>query len=217
MFGYAHVPDFKKHQRKIDARKLPDGAERNAQADAIAGRLQAAGYRRIGLDHFALPGDAMAVAAAEGRLRRNFQGYTTDPGDALIGLGASAIGRLTGGYVQNESVLRDYLLAIGEGRLATARGIALSDEDQLRAALIERIMCDFRVDIDAVCRSRGRTRDQVADAFPALDRLELDGIIRREHGVIEIEPDARALVRAVAATFDAYRSPAPKRQHSLAL
>jgi oxygen-independent coproporphyrinogen III oxidase len=217
VFGYAHVPDFKKHQRKIDARQLPDGAARAAQAEAIADRLQAAGYRRIGMDHFALAGDAMAMAAAAGRLHRNFQGYTTDPAETLIGVGASAIGRLTGGYVQNESVLRAYVAAIGDGRLATAKGIALSEEDRLRAALIERIMCDFRVDIDAVCLSRGRTREHVADAFPALDHLEVEGIIRREHGIVEIEPEARALVRAVAASFDSYRAPSPRRQHSLAL
>ena len=192
VFGYAHVPEFKKHQRKIDVRQLPDGAARAAQAEAIANRLEAAGYRAIGMDHFALPGDAMAVAASEGRLHRNFQGYTTDPADVLIGLGASAIGRLDGGYVQNETVLRSYVAAIGEGRLATAKGVALTEDDKLRAVLIERIMCDFRVDIDAICGSRGCTRAKVADAFPGLDRLEVDGIIRRERGIIEVEPKARA-------------------------
>ena len=217
VFGYAHVPDFKKHQRKIDTRQLPDGSARAAQAEAIADRLEVAGYRRIGLDHFALAGDAMAVAADHGRLRRNFQGYTTDPADTLIGIGASAIGRLARGYVQNEAVLRTYMAAIGEGRLATVKGLALTDEDRLRGALIERLMCDFRVDIDAVCRSRGRTRDHVADVFPALDRLALDGIIRLERGIIEVEPEARALVRAVAAAFDFYRAPSPTRRHSLAL
>jgi len=87
----------------------------------------------------------------------------------------------------------------------------------LRAVLIERIMCDFRVDIDAICGSRGCTRAKVADAFPGLDRLEVDGIIRRERGIIEVEPKARALVRAVAAAFDAHRAPSPKRRYSLAL
>jgi len=217
VFGYAHVPDFKKHQRRIDAGDLPDGAARTAQAEAIAGRLEAAGYHRIGLDHFALAGDTMAIAAAEGGLRRNFQGYTTDPADVLIGLGASAIGCLADGYVQNETALRAYMAAIADGRLGTVRGLALSEEDRLRGALIERLMCDFRVDIDEICRSRGRTRDHVADAFPALDRLALDGIIRQERGVIEVEPEARALVRAVAATFDAYRANSSKRQHSRAV
>jgi oxygen-independent coproporphyrinogen-3 oxidase len=217
VFGYAHVPDFKKHQRRIDPRQLPDGAARAAQAEAIAAQLEAAGYRRIGLDHFALPGDAMAIAAAGGRLHRNFQGYTTDSADTLIGVGASAISQLAGGYAQNEAALRPYMTAIGEGRLATVKGVALSEEDRLRGALIERLMCDFRVDLDAVCRSRRRTRDHVADAFPALDSLERDGVIRQERGVIEVEPEARALVRAVAASFDNYRSLSSGRRHSRAV
>ena len=108
VFGYAHVPGFKRHQRKIDEAALPDGPARGAQADAIAEVLEAAGYRRIGLDHFALPGDEMAAAAGSGSLHRNFQGYTTDAADLLIGLGASAIGRLPQGYVQNAAVTRDY-------------------------------------------------------------------------------------------------------------
>ena len=106
VFGYAHVPGFKKHQRKIDAATLPDGAARNAQAEAIGDALIEAGYRRIGIDHYARADDSLAVAQAEGRLHRNFQGYTTDPADLLIGLGASAIGHLPQGYVQNDPIVR---------------------------------------------------------------------------------------------------------------
>ncbi len=216
VFGYAHVPSFKKHQRRIDAATLPAGPGRHRQAEAIAGQLLAAGYRQIGLDHFALPTDAMATAADEGHLHRNFQGYTTDPAVALIGLGASAIGKLPQGYVQNEVVTRTYLSAIDEGRLATARGFALAGDDRLRAALIERVMCDFRVDIDAVCRGHGVTADRVADAWPELDRLAAEGAIRRDGSVVEVAPDARALVRVVAASFDAYRKTSA-RPHSPAL
>ena len=151
VFGYAHVPGFKRHQRKIDEAALPDGPARGAQADAITEVLESAGYRRIGLDHFALPGDEMAAAAGSGSLHRNFQGYTTDAADVLIGLGASAIGRLPQGYVQNAAVTRDYLAALAAGRLATVRGFALAPDDRLRAALIERLMCDFRVDVAEIC------------------------------------------------------------------
>jgi oxygen-independent coproporphyrinogen-3 oxidase len=217
VFGYAHVPDFKRHQRRIDPATLPDGAARAAQAEAIAARLVDAGYEPIGMDHFALPGDGLAVAAAAGRLHRNFQGYTTDPADVLIGIGASAIGRLDGGYVQNETSLQAYMAAIAAGRLAAAKGVALGREDRLRAALIERIMCDFRVDIDAVCARFGGRRDDVADAFPALDRLAAEGIVRRERGFVEVTPGARALVRAVAAAFDGYRRRQEQRRHSPAL
>ena len=213
VFGYAHVPAFKRHQRKIDAATLAPGSERHAQAEAIADRLQAAGYVRIGIDHFALPGDPMAVAQAEGRLHRNFQGYTTDAADALIGLGASAIGRLPQGYVQNEVLIGRYVEAVGNGRLATIRGFALDEEDRLRAELIERLMCDFRVDIDAVCRSHAQPPDRVADSRRQLDRLAADGLIRQIGGVVEVEHEARSLVRAVAASFDAYL-PRSTRTHS---
>ena len=108
VFGYAHVPGFKKHQRKIEETALPDSLERHHQSEAIADALAQAGYVRIGLDHFALPGDRMAVALREGTLRRNFQGYTTDSSNILLGFGASAIGRLPQGYVQNEVGTRTY-------------------------------------------------------------------------------------------------------------
>ena len=206
VFGYAHVPSFKRHQRKIDEATLPTGAERSAQAEAIAAELEGLGYRRIGLDHFARPEDAMARAADSGRLHRNFQGYTTDDADVLIGLGASAIGRLPQGFVQNSAVTRDYQAAISAGRLATVRGCALGPDDRLRGALIERLMCDFRVDVAAVCRRHGKDAGAVADAIPALDRLAADGILRRDGWLVEMAPEARSLVRVAAAAFDAYRA-----------
>ncbi|MCB1498309.1 MAG: oxygen-independent coproporphyrinogen III oxidase [Bauldia sp.] len=205
VFGYAHVPGFKRHQRKIDTGTLPDGSERNAQADAIAAEIEAAGYKRIGLDHFALPDDAMATAAASGELHRNFQGYTTDAADILIGLGASAIGHLPQGYVQNAPVTRDYCAAIDRGGLATVRGFALGGDDRLRADLIERLMCDYRVDLADICSRHGTGVEAIADALPALDRLAADGVLRREGGVVEMADDARTLVRVAAAAFDAYR------------
>ncbi len=206
VFGYAHVPGFKRHQRKIDEAALPGGEARGAQADAITEVLEAAGYHRIGLDHFALPLDEMALAERSGDLRRNFQGYTTDAAEALIGLGASAIGRLPQGYIQNAPGTRDYLAALAAGRLATVRGIALSADDRLRAALIERLMCDFRVDVAEICGRHGEPAEAVADAIPALDRLAADGILRRDGMVVEMAPEARNLVRVAAAAFDAYRA-----------
>jgi oxygen-independent coproporphyrinogen-3 oxidase len=216
VFGYAHVPAFKKHQRKIDAATLPDGAERNTQAEAICDTLVAAGFRRIGIDHYARADDSLVVAEAEGRLHRNFQGYTTDAADVLIGFGASAIGKLPQGYVQNDPVVRSYSAAIAGGDLATVKGYALSADDRLRADLIERLMCDFRVDIDAVCRRHHQPTDRVSDAFPALDQLAADGIVRRNGGVIEVRPEARSLVRAAAASFDSYLHQST-RTHSPAL
>lgn len=190
VFGYAHVPSFKPHQRKIDEAALPGAAERHEQAQAIAAALTAAGYRQIGLDHFALPGDSLSSAAEDGTLHRNFQGYTTDPCKMLLGLGASAIGRLPQGFVQNARRIPDYERRIAGGELATARGCRIGEEDARRGAVIEDLMCNYRAEVGGI------------DA--ALARLEADGLIRRSGNLIEIAEEARPLVRTVAAAFDAY-------------
>ena len=169
VFGYAHVPSFKKHQRKIDAAALPGGAgtelprprpSRRGSKRPATGASASTTTRSADRPHGDRPGRAA-------RLHRNFQGYTTDAAPTLIGLGASAIGRLPQGYVQNEPTVRAYAAAIGAGRLATCKGFALTLEDRLRGDLIERLMCDFRVDVDAVCRRHHQPVDRVADAFPA--------------------------------------------------
>lgn len=204
VFGYAHVPTFKKHQRKIDEAALADSAGRLAQADAIANALVNAGYRRIGFDHFALPNDTMSQAQTAGRLHRNFQGYTADSSDILIGFGASAIGRLTQGYVQNEVSLPGYATRIASGRLATVRGHALTQEDRLRAEIIERLMCDLRVDLDDICRNHGVPADCLMQAKPRLDELAAERLIQIEESAVSVAEDARILVRSVASAFDAY-------------
>jgi oxygen-independent coproporphyrinogen-3 oxidase len=204
VFGYAHVPAVKKRQRHIDVATLPDGSTRQAQAKAITGTLVAAGYRRIGLDHYALPDDALEIAHAEGRLRRNFQGYTTDPSDMLLGLGASAIGRMQRGYVQNEHGLRAYAERVGRSELATARGYELTLGDRLRSELIERLMCDFSVDVGQVCRAHGWDAGALLASLPKLRTLALDGLVQRDGDVLSIPDGARALVRNVAAAFDVH-------------
>ena len=203
-FGYAHVPSFKKHQRHIDEAVLPDGAARRAQAEAIAGMLAGAGYRRIGLDHYARPDDTLGLAQADGTLRRNFQGYTTDPSDALIGFGASAIGQMPQGYIQNETALRPYAERIARGELACVKGYALTEDDRLRATLIERVMCDFSVDVGQACRAHARGPNEFLRSLGRLRTLEADGLVRLEGEVLSIPDDARNFVRSVAATFDAY-------------
>lgn len=195
VFGYAHVPGFKLHQRKIDPAALPGGDERLAQSQAIAGALLEAGYVAIGLDHFATPDDPLAIAAERGQLHRNFQGYTTDPCETLLGFGASAIGRLPGGFVQNSVLIPDYQKRVGQGLLATAKQCPVNADDRRRAAVIERIMCDYRVDLTGA--------EELADES-RLAPLVQDGLIRRRGEVIEVLPEARPLVRAVAAAFDAY-------------
>jgi len=204
VFGYAHVPQFKKHQRKIDEATLADGSGRMAQADAIAGVLAGAGYRRIGFDHFALPDDPLSRARTNGRLRRNFQGYTTDLADVLIGLGASAIGRLPQGYVQNEVALRGYAEHIARGEFATVKGYALTADDRLRADIIERLMCEFRVDLGEVCHKHGQSADFLLSGNDELWGLAASGLVRIEGMVVAIAEDAPFLVRKAASTFDAY-------------
>lgn len=204
VFGYAHVPAFKKHQRQIEGANLPDGRARRAQAEAIAETLIAAGYRRIGLDHYALPDDALEIAQAEGRLRRNFQGYTTDPCDSLIGLGASAIGRVAQGYVQNAPALRAYAERVGRGELPTVKGYALTPDDRLRADLIERIMCDFAVDVGQVCRAHGRNPKAFLATLTRLPTLAIDGLVRWDGDLLVIPAEARIFVRNVAAAFDGH-------------
>jgi oxygen-independent coproporphyrinogen-3 oxidase len=145
LFGYAHVPWMKRHQKLIAEETLPDSNERFAQSRAAAEVFVGAGYRHIGLDHFARIGDPLAERQREGRLHRNFQGYTTDETANLIAFGPSAIGALPGGFVQNAPQMIAYRDAIMAGRPATARGRAVTAEDRLRGRIIERLMCDLRV------------------------------------------------------------------------
>lgn len=206
VFGYAHVPSFKKHQRLIDEAALPDAAARHQQAEAIAETLEAGGYRRIGLDHFALPEDDLAQAADAGLLRRNFQGYTTDNCDALIGFGASSIGRLAEGYAQNATPPGVYAREVMAGRLPTAKGYRLTTEDRLRAHVIERLMCDFAADVAAISVFHGFERDMLLRGNAALHALTEDGIAKITDGVVRVDASKRFLIRAVAAAFDAYLS-----------
>lgn len=216
IFGYAHVPEFKKHQRRIAAADLPDGGARHEQAEAMARSLVAAGYVSIGLDHFARPEDPMARALSEGRLHRNFQGYTTDPCEALIGFGASAIGRLPQGYVQNEVVIGRYAERIAASALPTARGYRLTPEDRLRAELIERVMCDLSVDIDAVCARHPVDAGVLAPSRCALELLAQEGVVDFDGSRVLLPEDARLLVRKVASVFDAHLDQA-SRQFSRAV
>lgn len=215
VFGYAHIPSFKKHQRLIDENALGDAAERHAQAEAIAETLVRSGYHRIGLDHFALPDDALTVAAANGTLHRNFQGYTTDSCETLIGFGASAIGKSRHGYVQNDVAIGRYAQAVASGQLSTVKGYRLTAEDRLRAEVIERVMCDFHVDLRTLCNRHGFGVDMLVRENSRLKRLLDDGIVALDSDVLSVRREERFVVRAVAACFDAYLDDAG-RTHSKA-
>jgi oxygen-independent coproporphyrinogen-3 oxidase len=216
LFGYAHVPWFKKHQTMIDEAWLPDSAERFAQSQMAAGLMLQAGYEAVGFDHFAKPGDALAVAARAGTLHRNFQGYTEDGCETLIGLGPSSISRFRQGYSQNMPATAEYGRMVDGGELATVRGIELSDDDRVRGWIIERLMCDFAFSaIDLVERfgAAGQKLLLKASSTALHDParlLELDG------DSFVVPAESRPFVRSIAAKFDKYLETG-KARHSAAV
>jgi oxygen-independent coproporphyrinogen-3 oxidase len=216
LFGYAHVPWMKTHQKMIDETALPDAEERWQQFNAASLRMVERGYVPIGLDHFALPDDKLAVALREGRLHRNFQGYTVDAAGSLLGFGASAIGSLPQGYIQNLSPLKPYRETVAAGKLPVARGVAYSDDDRLRGEIIERLMCDLRVDVDAINRRHGTASDTFDPEMENLAKLADDGIIDLDGSRIAVTEDGRPYVRVVAAVFDRYLQ-SGKGRHSRAV
>jgi oxygen-independent coproporphyrinogen-3 oxidase len=216
VFGYAHVPWMKPHQRMIDESALPDSAERKRQADAATARLEMHGYRRIGLDHFARPGDPMLEALENGRLRRNFQGYTTDDANALIGLGVSAISALPAGYAQNTGDLKQWRAAIESETFATHHGVELTDDDHFRRAIIEALMCDHAVDLTTLRRHYGVPSHAIATDMEALRALEADGLVEIDQERISVTEAGAPYVRSIAACFDAYLKPSTVR-HSQAV
>ncbi len=216
LFGYAHVPWMKRHQRLIDEAALPDDDARWAQSQAAAERLAQHGYVWIGLDHFARPDDALTRSAETGGLHRNFQGYTTDTSRTLLGLGPSAIGELPQGYIQNAAAPGAWGRAIAAGTLATVRGIALDSDDRLRREVIERLMCDLSIDLAAVAQRHGRDAGVFAAERPALRRLADDGLIVQDGDRLALTAQGRPLMRAVAAIFDRYLQPDTQR-HSRAV
>ena len=216
VFGYAHVPWMKKHQRLIDESALPGAAERMAQAGVIRDSLRQAGYQAIGIDHFARTSDALAVAARMGTLKRNFQGYTTDDAPALIGLGASAISQLPQGYAQNAPDIGGYERSVGGGALATVRGVALNEDDRFRAAIIERLMCDFAVDVDGLAARFGHNPDELGSSFATLLQLQDNGLLTVDGHTVRMTPEGQPFVRLAAAAFDAYVA-GGKGRHSSAV
>jgi oxygen-independent coproporphyrinogen-3 oxidase len=214
LFGYAHVPWMAKRQQMIPEDSLPGAHERFEQAETAAAMFAASGMDVIGIDHFAKPDDSLAMAARNGELRRNFQGYTDDRCVALIGLGASSISRFPQGYIQNNAATTNYIKSIQSGDWSAARGFALGMADQVRARAIETLMCNFEIDLAALKDAYGDFARPVkadckrlAKAYP--DFVSYDG--KR----FEILPNGRPLTRIIAAGFDAFN--APSHRHSSAI
>lgn len=205
VFGYAHVPWMKKHQALMPDSTLPGALERLRQERTIRTILEQEGRMLpVGLDHYACMGDTMAKAALDGTLQRGFQGYTTDDAPLLLGLGASAIGSLPQGYVQNQPRIPLYQEAIRQGRFAISRGVALTVDDRVRRAVIERIMCDLSVDLSAIASSFDMcVENLLADAEP-LAGYVADGLVEWNGSALRVTARGRPFVRNVAALFDAY-------------
>ncbi len=211
LFGYAHVPWMKSHQKLIQENELPDSRLRYQMQRRAADFLEEHGWSRLGLDHFARPDDSLAAAAADGRMRRNFQGYTTDEAPVLIGFGASSIGRMPQGYVQNAPSVPQWREKLERGELPVVRGVAMTGDDRFRADIIERLMCDFTVDLDDVCAKHGRRTDEFADAFARLREMEADGIATVRGSTIEATRTGRDFIRSICVVFDAHLDPEATR------
>ncbi|PLX39821.1 MAG: coproporphyrinogen III oxidase [Hyphomicrobiales bacterium] len=195
---------------------LPGQEARFTQTEAAAAELVRLGYVRIGLDHFALPEDEMAIALKAGRLRRNFQGYTTDVADGMIPFGASSIGLLPQGYIQNKIDIGGWKRCAADGELAIAKGFAFSPEDLLRKEIIDSIMCYLSVDLEAVLERHGYDADLMASELAEIDALARDGLVQRDGLKITVPEHNRSFVRIPASVFDTYLKSAEKK-HSVAV
>ncbi|HET7528083.1 MAG TPA: coproporphyrinogen III oxidase, partial [Burkholderiaceae bacterium] len=213
LYAYAHLPERFKPQRRIDAAALPAPTERVAMlGDAIAGFL-ARGYVYVGMDHFALPDDSLAVAKREGRLHRNFQGYSTQPECDLVALGVSAIGRVGSAYYQNAKTLPEYFGSLARGELPVVRGYALNDDDELRRDVIMALMCQGHVDFDAIERAHGiRMSAYFADELASLRAPADAGLVELHDRAVHVTAAGWFLVRAIAMVFDRHLRTA-KEQH----
>jgi oxygen-independent coproporphyrinogen-3 oxidase len=219
LFGYAHVPWMKPHQKLLEPHGLPDSEARMKLMTRAHAALAARGYERIGIDHFARADDDIAVACREGRLSRNFQGYTTDRSQTLLAFGPSAISAFREGYAQNHTRLDEWRAAVEGNGLPVARGVALTAGDRLRREIIVRLMCDMTVDVASqasVHGIEGETAELFSGEFARIDRFAAEGLCVRHGTHIEIPPYARSFARIVASAFDAYLD-GGEAKHSVAV
>jgi oxygen-independent coproporphyrinogen-3 oxidase len=195
LFGYAHVPWMKKHQKMIPGDNLPDSNLRIRMYGLASSLLEEHGYVSVGLDHFAKKDDSMAKALECGELQRSFQGYTTDRSDALVGFGVSAISSLPGGYAQNTSKMREYSNALESEKLPICRGVQLTESDYPRREIIMSLMCSLSATVDQNNYSR-----ELDILTPYLKSGDVD----YQDGQLNVNPEARNRIRLIASVFDEY-------------
>lgn len=213
LFSYAHVQWKKKHMRLINEEDLPDSANKLKMYKAAAEKLHQEGYVSIGLDHFAKKSDSMAKAFGDEKLKRNFQGYSTDTADNVIGLGVSAISYLPFGYAQNTLDFAEYEKNILRGNLAIVKGIEIDEEDKMRKRIIDELMCYMEVDLKVICDSFGLEKNYFEKEVSELEELKQDGLIRIKNNVIKINLAAPQIARVVCCVFDKFFK-ADSQKHS---
>lgn len=203
LYGYAHVPWMARRQNMIPTEALPTPEARLELFETAQRLFQWDEYKEIGIDHFARPEDGLSVAQTLGRLRRNFQGYTDDRSEVLIGLGASSISRFPHGYAQNAAATSAHTAAIRGGRFSTSRGHVFVGEDRLRARLIEALMCDFRIDGDEIRRDFSISSPDLSALFEPV-AARFPNMIDVSGGNFVLHRQAHPLTRVIAREFDAY-------------
>ncbi len=207
LFGYAHVPWFKEHQKKLEEFPMPDTEARFEMAEVARTDLLAAGYVPVGIDHFALPGDELAKAAQERKLRRNFQGYTTDGEDILAGFGQTSISNYVTAYAQNTDRNIEYRERVMAGMFPVVRGCLLSAEDIYRRSVIEQVMCYGAVNLAALEGADHFADKAWAGAQAKLAPLVEDGLVTLEDNGLSVTEIGQPFIRVVASCFDAYLPP----------
>jgi oxygen-independent coproporphyrinogen-3 oxidase len=205
IYNYAHMPQLFKSQRLIDENDMPAPQVKLDMLALCIETLTGAGYAYIGMDHFAKPDDELALAQRSGQLHRNFQGYSTHAETDMVSCGVSAISAVAGAYAQNEKSLERYYAALDRGELPVARGLSLSSDDSVRRAVIQRLMCDFALDVPAFEREHGiNFSDYFAQELPKLRAFEEDGLLALGDDVVRVTERGRLLIRNVAMAFDKY-------------
>lgn len=205
VFNYAHLPERFMPQRRINSADLPSPGQKLEMLHRTVEQLSAAGYRYIGMDHFALPDDELASAQEDGTLQRNFQGYTTHGHCDLIGLGVSAISQIGDFYAQNSSDIADYMSSLDNGQLATRRGLYCNADDRVRRAVIQQLICHFQLDFATIEeRFNIDFRGYFSEVWPELERFAADGLIQLDAQGIDVTAAGRLLVRSLCMLFDHY-------------
>jgi len=220
LFNYAHMPHLFKSQKQMDASALPEPQEKLTMLESAIERLQGAGYVYIGMDHFAKPDDALAIAQAQGELQRNFQGYATHGNCDMMAFGVSSISAIDNIFVQNHKDIDHYQAALEQGRLPVYKGITLTEDDLLRQAVINQLICHFELNFTDFDAQINQLKHQVAissattalfeqyfaDALHSLAPMIDDGLLSLSGRKLTVSLDGRLLIRRICMAFDAYLS-----------